>query len=300
MNQFLSHAFACIVLVLLAGQIVACSAKKSSSNFQRLARGTTQGPAAGMQIDNPEITSRYTVFGKDYVVYRSAKGFEQTGTASWYGPGFHGRTTANGEKYDMLKVSAAHKNLPFGTVLKVENLENGKVVHVRVNDRGPFHDNRVIDLSRSAAEKIDMLKEGTARVHLSLLTEHKPSRHQPSPAITKKWNTENSSLADTNAQKTLSRQAVLNTFANESPAQKNAPRWVQIGAYSERQYAEAVREEIFILNLAQPQQVRIFVSQEKNAHLKLQIGPFIEETELRRMRDRLKTAGYYDAFVTAP
>ena len=93
----------------------------------------------------------------------------ETGVASWYGPNFHGKLTANGETYDMDGLTAAHRTLPFNTVLRVENQDNGKSVVVRVNDRGPFAKNRIIDLSRAAARKIDMLGPGTANVRLILL-----------------------------------------------------------------------------------------------------------------------------------
>ncbi len=93
----------------------------------------------------------------------------ENGVASWYGPNFHGKLTANGEVYDMNGVSAAHRTLPFGTILLVENLDNGKTVQVRVNDRGPYAKNRIIDLSKGAAEKIDMIGPGTARVRLYLM-----------------------------------------------------------------------------------------------------------------------------------
>ena len=90
----------------------------------------------------------------------------EEGRASWYGPNFHGNLTANGERFDMRKLTAAHRTLPFNTVLKVKNLDNGKEVMVRINDRGPFAKNRIIDLSRRAATKIDMIGTGTARVAL--------------------------------------------------------------------------------------------------------------------------------------
>jgi rare lipoprotein A len=93
-----------------------------------------------------------------------------TGVASWYGPGFHGRTTANGERYDMYGLTAAHKSLPFGTEVKVTNSTNGKTVIVRINDRGPYVGSRVIDLSRRAAEAIDMIGPGTAAVTVQVLT----------------------------------------------------------------------------------------------------------------------------------
>lgn len=86
------------------------------------------------------------------------------GTASYYGPGFHGRRTANGERFNMYELTAAHRTLPFGTRLRVTNQKNGRSVVVRINDRGPFHGNRIIDLSRGAAATIGMVNDGLARV----------------------------------------------------------------------------------------------------------------------------------------
>lgn len=93
----------------------------------------------------------------------------ETGTASWYGPGFHGKLTANGEKYDMNGLTAAHRTLPFGTKVKVINQDNGKSVVVRINDRGPYAKGRIIDLSKGAAKKVDMIETGTAKVRLVLM-----------------------------------------------------------------------------------------------------------------------------------
>lgn len=93
----------------------------------------------------------------------------QTGIASWYGHPFHGRRTANGEVYDMDLMTAAHKTLPFDTRVRVENLDNGRVTEVRVNDRGPFVDDRIIDLSRAAATEIDMISSGTAPVRVVVI-----------------------------------------------------------------------------------------------------------------------------------
>ncbi|MEX0994321.1 MAG: septal ring lytic transglycosylase RlpA family protein, partial [Balneolaceae bacterium] len=102
---------------------------------------------------------------------RSAVTIIGAGIASWYGPNFHGRPTANGERYDMDGLTAAHRTLPFNTVVRVENQDNGKTVDVRINDRGPYVGNRIIDLSRKAASEIDMIRPGTAKVHLYLLNE---------------------------------------------------------------------------------------------------------------------------------
>ncbi len=108
----------------------------------------------------------YVVFGKRYYVLASNRGYEEQGVASWYGKKFHGRRTSSGETYDMYAMSAAHKTLPLPTYLQVTNLENGRQVVVRVNDRGPFHDNRIIDLSYSAARKLGILKNGTGLVRI--------------------------------------------------------------------------------------------------------------------------------------
>ena len=112
----------------------------------------------------------YQVRGKHYQVLPSADNFKQTGIASWYGKKFHGHLTSNGEIYNMYGMSAAHKSLPLPTYVKVTNNDNKKTVIVRVNDRGPFHPSRIIDLSYSAAYKLDMLKTGTANVTIEAIT----------------------------------------------------------------------------------------------------------------------------------
>lgn len=107
--------------------------------------------------------------GKWYHPLPSASGFTQTGKASWYGKKFHGRPTANGERYDMHAISAAHKTLPLGTVVRVENLDNGRTLDIRINDRGPFVEGRIIDLSYGAAQTLGVVGPGTARVRLTAL-----------------------------------------------------------------------------------------------------------------------------------
>lgn len=93
----------------------------------------------------------------------------QTGKASWYGQKFHNKRTASGEKFDMGKLTAAHRTLPFNTLVRVENLKNGKKVDVRINDRGPSVEGRIIDLSRKAAEKLDMIRDGVVTVRIQVL-----------------------------------------------------------------------------------------------------------------------------------
>lgn len=111
----------------------------------------------------------YTQFGRSYCPLASAEGFVETGTASWYGQDFHGKPTALGEPYNMYAMTAAHKTLPLPTRVRVTNLENGRSTELRVNDRGPFVQDRVIDLSYSAARELGVYRRGTARVRIEAL-----------------------------------------------------------------------------------------------------------------------------------
>lgn len=115
------------------------------------------------------------------------RGWSERGIASWYGPGFDGRRTASGEVYDMWAMTAAHKRLPFGTVVEVTNRANGRRVEVRINDRGPFVRGRVIDLSRAAAEALDMVGNGTAPVTVRFVERSRPAVVADRPARPRRW-----------------------------------------------------------------------------------------------------------------
>jgi rare lipoprotein A len=112
----------------------------------------------------------YEVFGKRYTLLATAEGHKERGVASWYGPDFHTRATSSGEPYDMYAMTAAHKTLPIPAYARVTNLGNGRSVVVRINDRGPFVDNRIIDLSYTAAHKLGMTQAGTAFVEMEVIT----------------------------------------------------------------------------------------------------------------------------------
>ncbi|MEM6639376.1 MAG: septal ring lytic transglycosylase RlpA family protein [Pseudomonadota bacterium] len=137
----------------------------------------TSGPTAPPASDAPQSnagsrndkTDPYVVLGKRYVPLKSAVGYRERGVASWYGPNFHGKPTANGERFDMNAMTAAHKTLPLPTYAEVTNLRNGRRVVVRINDRGPFVDNRLIDLSRAAARALDMVGPGTTLVDVRVV-----------------------------------------------------------------------------------------------------------------------------------
>jgi rare lipoprotein A len=125
------------------------------------------------KLGNPPF---YDVLGQRYFVLPSAEGFTERGVASWYGPGFHKEKTSTGDPYDMYAMTAAHKTLPLPCYARVTNLSNGKSVVVYINDRGPFKDGRIVDLSYTAATKLDMIRAGIALVELEVLTASEPLR----------------------------------------------------------------------------------------------------------------------------
>lgn len=136
-------------------------------------------------IPRPEPVSRYgngpiyEVFGKRYTVMPTSAGYSERGVASWYGKKFHGRLTSNRETYDMYQMTAAHKTLPLPTYVRVTNLRNNKSIVVRVNDRGPFVHNRIIDLSYAAARKLDMIRDGTSLVEVTAISFDDPPGDRP-------------------------------------------------------------------------------------------------------------------------
>jgi rare lipoprotein A len=204
---------------------------------------------------------QYTVRGKTYSVLKSAESFSQTGTASWYGKKFHGHLTSNGEIYNMYAMSAAHKNLPLPTYLNVTNNANNKSVVVRVNDRGPFHEDRIIDLSYSAAYKIGMTKTGVANVTITAITDFAMPKTKE---ITK---TTHSPIIVTNQRK------YIQVFAtkNENLADKTAK----------------ALQNLYQINTIIPKNNNIF---------RVQMGPINDEQQLNKILTSLKKSGYPQAF----
>ncbi len=161
----------CIRIALIAGfsLLAACGGVSQRDGAPPLPQGATDvadavpRAAPKSRYGNPRS---YTVFGKRYYTLDSSNGYVKRGIASWYGSKFHGRRTSSGETYDMYAMTAAHKTLPLPTYVQVTNLSNGRRVVLKVNDRGPFHENRIIDLSYVAAAKLGVLKRGTAMVEV--------------------------------------------------------------------------------------------------------------------------------------
>jgi rare lipoprotein A len=163
---------------------------------------------------NPES---YEVFGIKYYVKDSNKDFTQSGLASWYGTKFHGRRTSSGEPYDMYAMTAAHKTLPLPSYVEVTNLDNQKRVVVRVNDRGPFHEGRIIDLSYTAAWKLDVIKKGTAPVSIRVITPgEESSREQSSDAANGRYI--QLGLFSSHANAATQQQKITNDFSTLQPS----------------------------------------------------------------------------------
>lgn len=158
------------LLVLLPGFLASCSVKDSaphhySKNWDEIPDAVPKNEAKS-KYGNPDS---YVVFGKRYYVMDSSDGFKQKGDASWYGTKFHGQRASSGETYNMYAMTAAHKTLPLPTYVEVKNLKNGRKAVVKVNDRGPFHDGRIIDLSYAAATKLGVVATGTAPVEIRVI-----------------------------------------------------------------------------------------------------------------------------------
>lgn len=148
-------------MLLLMASLGACGGSPSS--------GGSSGSTASQQRGMYKVGNPYKIDGVTYVPKESFNHVE-TGVASWYGPGFHGKSTANGERYDQRDRTAAHRTLQMPAIVRVTNVDNGMSTVVRINDRGPFSRNRVIDLSRTAAEELDIVRNGTGRVRIEQLT----------------------------------------------------------------------------------------------------------------------------------
>lgn len=175
-------------------------------------------------------TTPYSVLGETYTVLSDAAGYVSEGYASWYGTKFHGRKTANGERYDMYALTAAHRRLPIPSYVRVTNLDNGRNTIVRVNDRGPFHEDRVIDLSYAAAVKLDFEKAGTARVRLEVIEPKAKIIATPAPpSITARY------FVQTRALKNFdSADAVTRVFSRISDATPSVVRVADEGRYRVR------------------------------------------------------------------
>ncbi|MCB1759012.1 MAG: septal ring lytic transglycosylase RlpA family protein [Gammaproteobacteria bacterium] len=214
----------------------------------------------------------YVVRGKRYSVMQSSRGYREQGVASWYGTKFHGRRTSSGEPYDMYAMTAAHKSLPLPTYVRVRNLRNGRSIVVKVNDRGPFHDNRIIDLSYAAATKLGILGTGTGLVEVAALDPRLAAMKQP---------------------------AVSAIPAKEKsaapPAAKSPDLFIQVGAFSNRSNADRLRQRLQ-RELEPP--VRIQQSRQAGLEMfRVRVGPLNDVDQSDAVTRRLAQLGIEDSHI---
>ncbi len=235
----------------------------------------------------------YEVFGKRYYVLSSNIGYIERGVASWYGPGFHKISTSTGEPYDMYAMTAAHKTLPLPAYVRVTNLQNGRSVVVRVNDRGPFVGNRIIDLSYTAAAKLDMLRNGTAFVEVRSLD---PNATAPSLSV--------ASLSATAAPEVVtvplappanSAPAPVAAAPPAAPVNVGAPLFVQAGAFGDPANAQRLAQR-----LRGGAYGNVFVRDDQIAGRRMyrvRIGPVPNVAEFDRVLAALERDGVPDAHL---
>ena len=292
--------YLCVLIILVS----ACSAnygryqQKNDSTPSRLPTASELHDATPRaEAFSLGGNKHYQVRGEDYQVLNSAENFSQAGTASWYGRKFHGHLTSNGEIYDMYAMSAAHKNLPLPSYLRVVNNSNGLSVIVRVNDRGPFHQSRIIDLSYSAAYKLDMLKTGTANVTITAITDFtlnglaklqaSNQRAADSATITPLPETRLSVATETIA----ARKIELET-ATPSPL-KVIPRAQYIQVFASSSHTQATKLAKVLIK-----QHQINTLLEKiNGIFRVLVGPIERSDELTRLLLAIKADGYPKAFI---
>ncbi len=255
-------------------------------------------PGRDADGDYPDVTPRrepitragnknpYTVLGKTYHLLPTAEGYREVGIASWYGTKFHGRATSNGEAYDMFAMTAAHKTLPIPAYVRVTNLENGRSAIVRVNDRGPFHDDRVIDLSYAAAKKLSVLDQGTARVEVVAID---PSTYQRNSVEVPR--------IDTSVSRPARPLGPAPAHIKDGPplavaaVVKGAPpqgAFLQVGSFSSLKSARSLEARV-AQRVAMPALVRSTRVAGRDV-FRVLIGPFVDTAQLRSAREVLVEA----------
>lgn len=182
----------------------------------------------------------YKVGGHRYAVMSTAKGFKQRGLASWYGTKFHSRRTSSGEHYNMYALTAAHKTLPLPTYVRVKNLENGRVAIVKVNDRGPFHPGRIIDLSYGAATKLGVFPKGTARVEIEAITVNDKQRK----TMVSRYFIQAGAFQTKTAAEQLKRQINHSLSARVFIAYEHHRYLVRIGPFDDRKRMENTQSQL--------------------------------------------------------
>ena len=234
-------------------------------------------PESPSRYGNP---SHYDVNGKRYYVQQSSKDFQQVGIASWYGKKFHGRKTSNGETYNMFAMTAAHKTLPLPSYVKVTNQRNGLTTVVRINDRGPFHSTRIIDLSYAAALKLDIADSGTAPVKIEAIDTSAKQNKQAPPR------------QDIN---TKDDQDIRQTQAKQLPSHS---RFVQLGVFAEINNAKQLQNKIMNSRLPTPKIISVNIN--NTDFYRVLIGPLKSDKHIQAINHKLNQMGIHSTQITAP
>ena len=260
-----SRCFSVVILVLI---VAGCAPKGRYYQHQDSApkvvpeKVTSRDAVAKYVSYAPANMRPYTIRGIRYQPLNTGKGFSDKGQASWYGQKFHGHQTANGEIYDMYQMSAAHKTLPLPSYVRVTNQKNGKQVVVRVNDRGPFHSGRVIDLSYAAALKLDMLKTGVANVKIEVIH------------------------VDQKGKVTVGRAPII----KKDTTKNNQQLFIQVAALQNKTQIDKLARNLKSL-YQRPYKTRY----EKGIY-KLHLGPMTNEHEADKLLNVLKSKDYPGAY----
>jgi len=203
----------------------------------------------------------YVVFGKRYYVLDSADGYVERGIASWYGRKFHGRRTSSGEVYNMHEMTAAHKTLPIPVYVHVKNLDNGRTAVVRVNDRGPFIDGRIIDLSYAAATRLGVDGPGTANVEISVV---EPGQTRPT--------------------------SVVRAVPLATPESRDQPLYIQMGSFASLNNADNLVRNLLAANESAAQVSPL--QTENGLFYRVRVGPLFDMDEANAILARLKGKGF--------
>lgn len=302
-------AFYRLLGLALTLTLVACGGVKHRDGPGQVAKTTKTQPVVPKQeplskYGNPES---YVVFGKRYYPIKTNVGFREQGIASWYGKKFHGRKTSSGEIYDMYKMTAAHKHLPLPSFVNVRSLETGNSIVVRVNDRGPFHDGRVIDLSYAAASKLGMLEKGTARVEVTAINSGETRRSAKS-ANQNNGNADKSEII-IDLTKQLEKEQIPYTVIPEQTAASNAldsidqtpetPQevYLQIGSFRERGNAQIALDKVI------PHIPGARIQEARNGDVpvyRVQVGPIVDGQNADIFVERLLTLGFAEHHFISP
>lgn len=240
-------------------------------------------PDAEPRVDPITIAGNknpYTVLGKTYHLLPTSKGHREVGLASWYGNKFHGQKTSNGETYSMYGMTAAHKTLPIPCYARVTNLATNRSVIVRVNDRGPFYDNRIIDLSYVAAKKLGYSDHGTAQVEVTVID----------PVAFQKNSVQLPSVPGA-----VERPPA--PFPQVIPAASSKSAFLQVGAYGSQAAARRFSEQVSGLTVHPVAVLESVNDKEQRSLFRVLIGPIADHQQLEQTREQLQHQGSIDPFL---